>query len=140
MGAEHRRGEGPLYKTPDECKFIQWMRQMLVFERGDDLELGLGVPLTWMEDGQRIKVERAATLFGRVDLEIVSEASANRVRAQVRLAASRPPKAVWLRLRHPAARSMQAAQVNGRPATIDRKRQLVRLVSHSGNWQIVAEF
>ncbi|MBU6400249.1 MAG: hypothetical protein KGS61_08005, partial [Verrucomicrobia bacterium] len=38
---------GPLYKTPDESKFIQWMRDLLVLERGNRLELGLGVPRRW---------------------------------------------------------------------------------------------
>lgn len=134
------RGEGPLYKTPDECRFIQWMRHMLIFERGDQLELGLGVPLAWMRNGQRIKVERAATLFGRLDLEIISQAASNRVTANVNFVATTPPKAVWLRIRHPDSRPIRSVKVNGRPAAIDSKRQLIELPARSGEWHVEATF
>ncbi len=134
------RGEGPLYKTPDECKFVQWMRQMLVFERDNALELGLGVPLAWMRDGRRIKIERAATLFGRLDLEIVSEIASNRVVANVRLLTDNAPKRLRLRLRDPAGRPVRNATVNGRSAHIDAQRQLVELQPRAGPWHVVATF
>jgi hypothetical protein len=107
-------GAGPLYKTPDECKFIQWLRQMLVFERGDTLELGLGVPRAWMADGQRVKLERAATHFGALDLEIQSRVNEGEVRAVVRLSPTQPPTGVRIRLRHPEGKPMLGENVNGR--------------------------
>ncbi|HVY72061.1 MAG TPA: hypothetical protein VHH73_19160, partial [Verrucomicrobiae bacterium] len=74
-------GGGPLYKTPDECRFVQLIRQMLIMERDDTLELGLGVPRAWMASGQQVKVERAATFFGPLDLELVSRVAENRIEA-----------------------------------------------------------
>lgn len=133
-------GGGPLYKTPDECKFVQWLREMLVMERGDTLELGLGVPRAWMADGLRVKVERAATYFGRLDLEINSHAAAGEIRAVIRLEPTVAPKALRLRLRHPAGRPIASATVNGQSARIDTTRQLIELPSNARQWAVVARF
>ncbi|MBM3882021.1 MAG: hypothetical protein FJ387_20255 [Verrucomicrobia bacterium] len=137
---DYGKGGGPLYKTPDECKFIQWMRQMLVLERGDTLELGLGVPRAWMRAGQRIQIERAATHFGRVDLEIASHADRGQIAAVVTLSPTEPPKNLWLRLRHPEGQPIRAARVNTRPARVDAARQLIHLPPMVNHWQVVAEF
>ncbi|MCX8107645.1 MAG: hypothetical protein N3G20_02455 [Verrucomicrobiae bacterium] len=137
---ELSRGDGPLYKTPDECKFIQWMRQMLIFERGEQLELGLGIPLAWMRDGQRIKVERAATLFGRLQLEIVSHAASDVVIASAKLAKEKEPEGVRLRLRHPSGRPIRLAKVNGQPAGLDSDRQLIELPKGAHEWRVEALF
>ena len=134
------RGGGPLFKTPDECRFIQWMRNMLVCERGNDLELGLGVPRAWMQHGKQIKIERAATWFGKVDLDIQSKADADQVDARVRLAVTDAPRVIWLRLRHPQNKPIRAATVNGQPARIDQERQLIALPAQTGQWQVVADF
>ncbi len=133
-------GGGPLYKTPDECKFVQWLREMLVMERGDALELGLGVPRAWMADGQHVKVERAAIYFGRLDLEIESHAAVGEIRAVVRLEPTVAPKALRLRLRHPDGPPMASATVNGRSARIDTTRQLVELPPNATQWEVIARF
>jgi hypothetical protein len=134
------KGGGPLYKTPDECKFIQWMRQMLVLERGQELELGLGVPRAWMADGKRVRIERAATWFGQLDLEIRSQAATGRITASIQLVPSEPPKAMRLRLRHPAGNPMRMATVNGKPAKINASRQLIELPLSDRQWQVEAAF
>jgi hypothetical protein len=134
------KGGGPLYKTPDESKFIQWLRQMLLFERGDTLELGLGVPRAWMADGQRVKVERAATWFGRLDLEITSRAAAGEIRAVVRLQPTEAPRALGLRLRHPAGQPLKSATVNGRSASVNAARQLIELPAGATAWEVIGRF
>lgn len=134
------KGGGPLYKTPDESKLIQWLRQMLILERGDTLELGLGVPRAWMADGQRVKVERAATWFGRLDLEFISRAAAGEIRAVVRLQPTAPPRAVGLRLRHPAGQPLKSATVNGRPASVNTARQLIELPVGATTWEVLGRF
>jgi hypothetical protein len=133
-------GGGPLFKTPDECQFIQWMRAMLVMERGEGLELGLGVPRAWMKDSQRVRLERAATCFGQLDLEILSRAGAGRIQAAVRLVKTDPPKTIALRLRHPEGKPIQSATVNGRPAKVNERRQLIDLPVSGSAWTIAAEF
>lgn len=134
------QGGGPLYKTPDECKFIQWMRQMLILEQGDTLELGLGVPRAWMKDGQRVKLERAATFFGPLNLEIVSRAAQDKIEAKVSLQRTSAPKTVLLRARHPEGKLLKSARVNGAKARINAARQTIELPASENSWQVVAEF
>lgn len=134
------QGGGPLYKTPDESKFIQWMRQMLVLERGEALELGLGVPRAWMADGQRVKLERAATYFGKLDLELNSQAASGAILASVRLTPTEPPKAIRLRLRHPEGKRLRSATVNGKPAKLDQARQLIELPAGVSAWRVKGAF
>jgi hypothetical protein len=134
------QGAGPLYKTPDESKFIQWLRQLLILERGDALELGLGIPRAWMANGQRVSVQRAATLFGPLDLEITSAVAVGQIRAKVKLTPTEAPKAVWLRLRHPEGKKVTKAVVNGRSARVDATRQLVELPATRQAWDVIARF
>jgi hypothetical protein len=134
------RGGGPLFKTPDECKFIQWMRYMLILERGDALELGLGVPRAWMADGKRVRVRRAATYFGKIDLEIESRMVRNEILARAKLDPTTHPQAISLRLRSPDGRAIRSATVNGRPAVINGERQLVILPATAGEWEVTARF
>lgn len=134
------QGGGPLYKTPDECKFIQWLRSMLVLENNGGLELGLGIPAAWMVDGRQIKVERAATWHGLVNMEINSTLATNTVLATVSLAPNGPPVPVSIRLRHPEGKRILNALVNGAPAVINHKRQLIALPRSARQWQITAWF
>ncbi|MBK9138533.1 MAG: hypothetical protein IPM17_07200 [Verrucomicrobia bacterium] len=139
---EQRPGEdtGFWYQTGDECRFIQWLRQMLILENGDRLELGMGVPRAWMADGQVIRVERAATLFGRLNLEIVSRVAEKRILARVALEPTVTPGSVLLRLRDPESRPMRSASVNGQRARLDRARQLIELPPTSRVWEVEARF
>lgn len=137
---EYGKGGGPLYKTPDECKFIQWMRHLLIFERGDALELGLGVPRAWMADGQRVRVERAATYFGPLDLTLESRVAQAAIHASIRLRPHTQPGAVRLRLRHPDGRLLRSATSNGKPAPIDATRQIIELPVTDSAWQVNATF
>lgn len=134
------KGGGPLFKTPDECKFVQWMRQMLVLERGQSLELGLGVPQAWMRDGQQVSIQRAATFFGPLDLQIRSRANAGEIEATVRLSKTDKPETIALRLRHPEGRPIKSATVNGKPAQFNAGRQLIALPAKDSAWEVRARF
>jgi hypothetical protein len=134
------QGGGPLFKTPDEAKFIQWMRQMLVLERDGALELGMGVPRAWMRHGQRVNLERAATFFGRLDLDIQSQASQGVMRAHVRLRKVAAPSGIVLRLRHPEDKLIRSAEVNGKPARVNPARQVIELPLSDLEWDVTARF
>ena len=134
------KGGGPLFKTPDECKFIQWMRQMLVLERGQSLELGLGVPQAWMRDGQQVSIQRAATFFGPLDLHIRSRANLGEVSATVRLSKTEQPRTIALRLRHPEGKPIKSATVNGHAASVNSARQLIELPAKDSAWEVKACF
>jgi len=52
------------------CNYVFMLRHMLIHEAGDDLHLLKAVPDWWLNEGQEIKVERAPTHFGEVNLVI----------------------------------------------------------------------
>ena len=57
---------GPFYKTPDEARFVNRIRDTLALEEGDALYLASGVPRRWLESPAGIRVDRIATYFGPV--------------------------------------------------------------------------
>ena len=135
------QGGGPLYKTPDESKFIQWMRQMLVLEMGGDLYIGRGVPRAWMTDGKKIEFRHAATHFGPMDLKIVSHAADGEIVADVNLPSRRPAKSAHVTLRHPEGKPIASVKVNGKVWTdFDPATGEIHLPGHSGKVRIVARY
>ena len=134
------RGAGPFYKTPDECKFIQWMRAMLILERDNRLELAMGVPKAWLEDGKTIHVERAATRFGSLNFTIHSHVGLRRIEAQIELAKTTPPSAIVIRLRHPLGLQITSATVNRHAARVEGGSDLVQLPPEGSSWTVVAEY
>ncbi len=134
------QGDGPLYKTPDECKFIQMLRQMLILENGDTLELGLGVPRAWMAGNQHVAVSHAATHFGMLDMEITPVAGQDQIKAHVQLSRTAFPKEINLRLRHASGHVLRSATVNGKPARVNATRQTIELPANASRWDIVGQF
>jgi hypothetical protein len=114
------RGSGPVYKTSDESRFIMWLRQLLIWENGDQLWFGRAVPREWLEDGKTIRIERAPTTFGVAGLAIRSEANKGRIYATVCLPTHSPPSQVWLRIRHPQGRRPRRVLINGRSVEPER--------------------
>lgn len=104
---------GPLYKTPDECKFVQWMRQMLIREDGGTLYLAGGTPREWLKDGQTMSIRKAQTFFGEMGLEIRSQAKDRRITAHIDLPTRDPFEKAVLRLRHPDGAPIKRVTVNG---------------------------
>lgn len=54
--------------------FCNMFRHMLIHERGDVLELLWGVPDWWIGEGQEIRIERAPTHFGFMNLRVRGKA------------------------------------------------------------------
>jgi hypothetical protein len=104
---EPGHGVGPNYKTPDECGFLCSLRRSLVLEQGEVLHLGLGLPTSWLEPGQGVRLERAATNFGPLSLSIAASQDGKHAEVQVALQARRAPKSIELHLRDPKGRSLQ---------------------------------
>jgi len=110
-----RRGGGPLYKTPDESAFVVWLRYLLAVEDGNRLTLCPAVPREWFADGEEIIVERLPTYFGEVSFRVVSQTEKGQIHATVSRPSRRPPKELWLRIRHPQQKPIREVQVNGNP-------------------------
>ncbi|MCB9136658.1 MAG: hypothetical protein H6636_14635, partial [Anaerolineales bacterium] len=52
------------------AEFIRLVRHLLVFERGDHLEILPALPDEWLQPGAEIKLETTPTRFGPVDLSL----------------------------------------------------------------------
>ena len=127
-----------VYKTPDESKFIQTMRQMLVMEMGDDLWIGRGVPKSWMADGKYVEFNDAASFFGPVSLKITSEVSKGRIVATVNLPRRNPPKLAHICFRHPEGKKVKSVTVNGKAWKLFDAEGVVTVPGRIGKVNVVA--
>jgi hypothetical protein len=114
---EPGKGAGPMYKTPDESMFVQWMREMLVREEGDALLLGSGLPRAWLADGKHVEIQRAATRFGPVDMRVESHVAENRVDLMLKLPDRQ--KRTAIRIPHPDGKPIRQVDTDGK--TADRR-------------------
>jgi hypothetical protein len=113
-------GGGPVYKTSDESRFIMWLRQLLVWENGDQLWFARATQREWLKDGNVIRIERAPTIFGIAGIVIRSKLSKGKIHATVTLPGRNPPAEVWLRLRHPNGLQPNKVSINGKPIGAER--------------------
>ncbi len=138
-------GGGPVYKTSDESRFVIWLRQLLVWESGDQLWLARATPREWLGDGKTIRIEQAKTIFGTVGMVIRSETAKGKILAELSLPKRKRPSEVWLRLRHPQGKHPRRVSINGK--TIEPERIVdddIRIVPGIKNLsrpvQVVAEY
>jgi hypothetical protein len=66
--AGHNRLFGDMPHNWASAEFIRLIRHLLVFERGETLELLPGLPEEWVKPGAVIRLERTPTRFGPVTL------------------------------------------------------------------------
>jgi len=65
MAASPGVGGGPFYKTPDEARWSNWLRSLLVFEDGPILKLGSGIPRAWLAHGRHVSLSTWPPLRNR---------------------------------------------------------------------------
>ena len=61
---EWKHASGPFYKSPDEARFVNRLRDALVLEVGDELWLAVGTPRRWLASGPGVRVDRLNSYFG----------------------------------------------------------------------------
>jgi hypothetical protein len=134
-----RSPSGPFYKIPDEAKFVNRVRDLLVREEGDTLWLAAGTPRRWLAPGERVEVREGPTYFGPVSYRL--EANADGVDARVTLPSRNPAHAVWLVLRAPGGKHVRSVEVDGRQWTdFDPRLERIRLPIETGEIRIKARF
>ena len=85
--------EGDMPHAWASAELANLVRDSLLYEDGDRLVVGAGVPAAWA--GQAFAVRNAPTRWGNADLSVAAE-------GQVTLSGARPPGGVELRLPFPA--------------------------------------
>ena len=128
---EHRWTHDSQYYGPPSTDgtWFELYRNMLVRETEDgELLLAQATPRNWLEDGKKIEVENAPTYYGKLSMKIESQAKAGRITAEVGLEGTQPPRALLVRLRHPAAAKIRSVTVNGQHWTnIDVDKEWIRI-------------
>jgi hypothetical protein len=114
---EYRRwgvGSGPMYKIPDEARFVNRVCDMLVIEAGNELWLSPGTPRYWLEPGKIIKLYNVTTIFGNVSYELRSGTMSNTIEASINLPENISADKVKLFVRAPFEKPIKSVQINGK--------------------------
>lgn len=118
---EYYRG---IYLSPNSANnsfFLKLLRLMLIHEitnqKGEpqSLQLGFFTPRAWLEDGKRIQVFDAPTLFGSLSYEIQSHINRNEVEVYLEPPVRDKADSLRLRLRVPTGNRLTRVRVNGHP-------------------------
>lgn len=118
---EHSKPElgypvGDHFKSSDEAQVTYWLRLMFVREAGDDLYLGQAIPRYWLDDGNKIGIQNAATYYGPMSLTYQSSLRRNgKITVEFDPPRRNPPQKIYLRLRHPEEKPMKNVTINGSP-------------------------
>jgi hypothetical protein len=94
---------------------LRLLRMMLIREDGENLWIGQAVPKHWLEEGKSIDIKGGPTRFGPVSLAIDSHPDCGEIFVELTAPARQTPKIIFLRLRHPADRTISGVKVNGKP-------------------------
>ena len=141
---EHRWAWGQYYCPPStDGAWFDLYRHMLVREQDDDSLLLLqAVPRKWMENGKRIRVERAPTTYGPLSVAVESRAAAGEISAVVEMPARKRPSSLRVRLRHPQGLPIRSVSVNAKDWTdYDIAKEWVRIFNPAEkSYTIVARY
>ena len=122
------RASGPFYKSPDEARFVNRLRDMLVLESGNDLWLASGTPRRWLTSREGIRVDEINSYFGPVAFTMAAGDQPNTIVATVRPPTRNAPKEVWLYVHIPDAKPIRRVEIDGGEwKDIDRKHERIRL-------------
>jgi hypothetical protein len=133
-----RAPSGPFYKVPDEARFTQRLRDLLVQEYNNDLYLAGGIPERWLTPGNEITVNGAPTHFGSLSYSL--RGSANEVHGAIELPTRNPYRNAWLTIRVPENKRIRAVTINGKSWTdIDRAHSSIRLPQAKSPLKVVVE-
>jgi len=106
-------GSGPMYKIPDEARFLTRVTDLLVTEAGDELWLAPGTPRNWLEPGKSINVYHVETVFGKVSYELKCGVKSNTIEATITIPSGLPEGKVKLFVRSPFEKPIQSVLING---------------------------
>lgn len=98
------------HKTHEEAWFLMETRWMLYLERDSTLHLLTGIPRQYLADGKRIVLDKVASYFGPLTLNVSSAVKTGRIFAEIRCRSERKPRQVELRVPHPEGKRAKLAE------------------------------
>jgi hypothetical protein len=141
---EHRWAWGQYFGPPStDGAWFHLYRHLLIRETGDrSLLLCQATPRQWLQNGNRIRIERAPTHFGTLNFRLQSQTARGLIQAELDLPARNPPDSLFLRFRHPERHPMRAVTVNGRDWTdFDPDQEWIRIaIPRARRYSVVARY
>jgi hypothetical protein len=132
---------GDHYKSSDEANSAGWLRDMFLYERGEELWVGAAIPRYWLADGSRIGIEGACTHFGEASVWYASATHEGRITAELTLPERNAPRSVSVCFRHPEGRRIVRSEVNGALGKpIDNGQEQVELIGVRGKVVVTAYY
>jgi hypothetical protein len=113
---EYRRwsiGSGPMYKIPDEARFVNRVCDMLIFEVDDELWLAPGTPKNWLEPGKIIHLFNTATVYGNISYELKCGKKPYTVEANIDIPENIPEGKIKLFVNTPFEKPIKSVIING---------------------------
>lgn len=130
---------GVCFKPSDEAQSTFWLQLMLIWERGNELHLGMALPRGWFEHVNAIKIERAATYFGEMGYKIHSEVENDNITMLLEPPTRNAPEAITVRFRHPQKKPIKEVVIDGQKwLDFDTERELIKLSKATEKTEIVA--
>jgi hypothetical protein len=131
-------GSGPMYKIPDEARFLTRVTDLLVTEAGDELWLAPGTPRYWFAPGKIIRLYQTATVFGKVSFELKCGARSNTIEASLEIPENIPDGKVKLFVRSPFRNPIKSVTVNGKSwYKWDAAKETITLPSHEKSISVI---
>ena len=89
---------------------VRTLRDCMIFERGNDLALALGMPRAWLASGESVGLDNAPTHFGEVSYTLRYDVVTHTLKGSISLPAKPLPGALVLHVRLPGG--LRAKAVN----------------------------
>ena len=119
---------GPFYKSPDEARFVNRVRDALVLESGEDLWLAVGAPRRWLAAKEGIHVDSLNTCFGPVSFTLRPGEQASTLVAKVSPPTKVRPRSLCLFTRLPDGAKIKSVEIDGKAFTdFDANRERIIL-------------
>jgi len=134
-------GKWAVDKTYEEAVFLQRVRNLLVMELGDALWLARATPRVWLEQGKKIGIKNAPTIYGAIAYEIVSDVDNGKINATVEMPSRKTPKEVVVRFRHPKTAPIKSVTVNGKDwKDFNQDKETITLKNLTGTVKVTAQY
>jgi hypothetical protein len=98
-----------LYSCTEQLRLL---RSLLIFEDGDDLRLGEGIPRPWLDPSKKVSVKAAPTEFGEISYELRPQSDGS-IRVHLEPPQRRTPTHIQLTLRERQGRRITSVEVSG---------------------------
>ena len=134
-------GSGPMYKIPDEARFLTRVSDLLVTETEDELWLAPGTPRNWLGPGKNIKVYNVETVFGKVSYELKCSLKPSTVEATIAVPSDLPEGKVKLFVRSPFEKPIQEVVVNGKIwNNWDANKEAIILPANESDFKVIISY